>query len=238
MDRNKRKTKDLSPESVNISKNPKAEKSLKMDAQQMQVMLDQFRDSMTLEIRQSEERLGSKFDSTVTALAGRVETLEAANIALKEENRILTEKIARVEENSRRNNVIISGIKATNHGEALNCVREIIHKTMKRPIDVGNVRLIKQKMGAPKIVVSCKFFEDKMEMLAHKKDFRSREGNEIFINDDLTKEQSQLQFELRGHAKRLRDSGKTVKIRRGQFQVNDGPWTTFDPQGCTPELDV
>lgn len=228
MDSNKRKTKDLSPESVNISKNPKAKKSLKMDAQQMQVMLDQFRDSMTLEIRQSEERLGSKFDSTVTALAGRVETLEFS----------LTEKIARVEENSRRNNVIISGIKATNHGEALNCVREIIHKTMKRPIDVGNVRLIKQKMGAPKIVVSCKFFEDKMEMLAHKKDYRSREGNEIFINDDLTKEQSQLQFELRGHAKRLRDSGKTVKIRRGQFQVNDGPWTTFDPQGCTPELDV
>lgn len=201
----------------------------------IQEMLNQFKQDVTLEIHKSEERLGKKFDSTDTALAGRVQSLESENVALKEENRVLTEKIARVEENSRRNNVVISGIKATSLGEAIECVRQMINSTLQKPIDVGNVRLIKQRNGAPKIVLSCKFFEDKLVLLTHKKDFRSREGNEIFINDDLTKEQSQLQFELRGHAKRLRDSGKAVKTRRGQIQVYDGPWTLFSPQKNLPE---
>lgn len=201
-----------------------------MDAQQMQEMLENFKESVSLEIRNSEKRLGDKFDLTVTAISQRMTTLEAENVALKKENIALTEKIARIEENSRRNNVVISGIKATDHGEALACVRQMITETMKRPIDVGNVRLIKQMKGAPKVVVSCKFFEDKLELLAHKKDFRSREGNAIFINDDLTKDQSRLQFELRGHVKMLRSSGKKVKTRRGQFQVDDSLWMQYVPQ--------
>lgn len=131
MESNKRKTKDLSPESLNISKNPKAEKSLKMDAPQMQEMLDNFKESMSLEIRNSEKRLGDKFDLTVTAISQRMATLESENVALKKENIALTEKIARIKENSRRNNVIITGIKASNHGEALASVREMIAATIK-----------------------------------------------------------------------------------------------------------
>lgn len=91
--------------------------------------------------------------------------------------------------------------------------------------------------GAPKVVVSCKFFEDKLELLAHNKDFRSKEGQAVFINDDLTKDQGRLQFELRRHAKMLRDSGKMVKTRRGQFQEEDGTWMQNVPQQ-SPSDDV
>lgn len=96
MESNKHKTKDLSPESLNISKNPKAGKSLKMDVQQMQEMLEKFKESVSLEIRNSEKRLGDKFDLTVTAISQRMTTLEAENVALKKENIALTEKIARI----------------------------------------------------------------------------------------------------------------------------------------------
>lgn len=232
---NKRTAKDFSPESLNNTINPKAEKSLKMDVNQMKELLSSFKEEMTLEIKESEKRLGEKLDLSVRAIAQRVTTLESENVALKEENRVLTDKIARIEEGNRRNNIVISGIKATNHDEALQCVREMIGANVKRPVDIGNVRLIKQKTGGPKVVVSCKFFEDKLVILSHKKDFRSREGCAVFINDDLTKDQSRLQFELRVHAKTLREMGRTVKTRRGQIQVDNGPWTDYKPETNPPE---
>lgn len=106
----------------------------------------------------------------------------------------MTGRIARIEECHRRNNVVIPGIKASTHTEPLAHVQEMIWVTVKKPMDVENVRLIKQMEDTPKIVVSCKFFEDKLERLSPKSDFPSQDGNPIYVNDDLTKDQSRLQF--------------------------------------------
>lgn len=91
--------------------------------------------------------------------------------------------IARIEEGHRRNNVVITGIKASTHTEPLAHVQEMIWVTVK-----------KQMEDTQKIVGSCKFFEDKLELLSPKSDFPSQDGNPIYVNDDLTKDQSRLQF--------------------------------------------
>ena len=88
---------------------------------------------------------------------------------------------------------------------------------------LNNVHIINSRTK-PKILATCQSFEQKLHILKQKRNLKGINGESIFVNDDLTPEDSQTQFHLRQEAAKLRKENKTVQIRGNRLRVEDEWW--------------
>lgn len=193
---------------------------------------------MLSHMKQSEERLASKLESRLKALEEKfdrrfieMETkmlkLSEENASLRTQNDRLANRMDVLDRDRRRNNVVFTGLKVSSPLEAVEAVKRVVKLANGPVLEIGNVRLIRTKVG-PKVLGTCANFESKMILFRNKKALRGPEGRPVYVDDDLTPTDAEIQYRARQAAKELRLNGKDVQIGPLKIRV-DGTWWPYDP---------
>lgn len=125
------------------------------------------------------------------------------NQSLRHENSRLTTKLDLFDRDRRRNNVIITGIEATNTEDAVIAINNALKTSGVEPTpEIKNVRIIRLKSGQ-KVVGTCQSTEEKRAIMRNKRKITTSAGKPIFIDDDLSPEESAIQFKARQKAREL-----------------------------------
>lgn len=229
---NKRKVHEVSPTF------PDDKKARSTETASIGKMIEKMEKAMLNQMQLSEKRISSdlasrlkEFETTIeNKLAAVEETmngLQKENASLKDENTRLAAKICQFDRERRRNNIIVTGIHATSSEEARDIMNEAINKKVGSPtVKITNVRIITTKKGQ-KILGTCPSLEDKRRLMRNKKGLNTKDGNAIYIDDDLCPEDSEVQYKARERARQLRKTGKEIIIGNGSIKV-DGKWMRYD----------
>ena len=184
--------------------------------------------------KESEEKINANIIEQTKhleqTLGSRISELETQILKMDEEHQEtrarcneLERKLRQLDRTTRKNNIVITGMEAVTAVEADHEFQKIIPKTK-----LSNMRAIKTKNGT-KVVATCENFESKMELMKAKRSIKTENGKQVFIDDDLSREDNELQFIVRQKAKSLKAEGKNVKI--GQRKLNvEGKWIYIDEE--------
>lgn len=142
----------------------------------------------------------------------------------------LERKVENMEKEKRKNNVVITGIEIDAKDEES---KQLVEKWMEK--ELGVYRKIKEviKITQDKMLVKMENFEDKMELLINK---RKLKGKQIYIDNDLSPQERNIQRKLRLEAVKLREEGKSVKIRHMHIMV-DGKRMTYNERDKNLKVD-
>lgn len=129
----------------------------------------------------------------------------------------------------RRNSVVISGLTATNPEVAVVVINKALKTSGVEPTPtIKNVRILRLKSGQKMIdMMTFQSLEKKRVIMKNKRNIKTVDGNPVFIDDDLSPEDSEIQFLARKTAREWRESGKDVKIGSDQIKV-DGTWWKYN----------
>lgn len=176
------------------------------------------------EIRTEIRKRDDKWDNDKTVLQDKITSIE--NKVETKINNIETrlQEIAEAEEKrqkqERRNNIIIKNAE-TEETKSITVQEEVnkILETLETDVNYDDARRIgKDWRGRNMILVRITNFEDKLKVLRNKKKL---EGKDCFIENDMTKEERQIQAKIRIRAKEEIAKGNTVKIGYQKLQINE-----------------
>lgn len=226
----KRNITETSPESPQS-----ADKKTKMSG--LEGKISTMYQDLVGEMRKSEERLSkllmakidqmeAKIEVTVKAVKGELQKLTTENTKLKAQNDKISRRLFHLERDQRRNNIIVTGIEARSAAEAHQIIKSVINPSKGSNVELSNVRVLKTASGT-KVIATCRSLEEKLHIMRQKKHLRGPKGNPVYVSDDLTPEDSEIQFQARLQAKRMRNEGKDVQIGFGRLRV-DGIWYMYE----------
>lgn len=178
-------------------------------------------EDLKTELRKRDE----KWDGDRESIQHKIENIENATEARLEEVQkrlhLIEEQEERRQRNERRNNIIIKSLELEEKKDkAEEGVLQIFKKlevdsTPERTRYIG-----KDWKGRGLILATMKTFEEKMLIMKSK---NKLQGEECYIEDDMTKKDREIQGALRRRAKMEREKGNTAKVGFHKIQIN-GQW--------------
>lgn len=189
------------------------------------------------EINKDRERREKKWEVEKSVLRKEIEALKSQGTAKKNEREVedLRSRMKKIEENEenkerreRRNNLIVSektadgGKMETRQVEekAKNIVKDLLGR---EPLIIG-VKCISKDRGRIVSRVALKSLEEKKLILARKGSLR---GTQIYVEDDLTKKEVEIQKKLRLLAIEERNKGKHARVGYKKVCI-DGKWIKWE----------
>jgi hypothetical protein len=137
--------------------------------------------------------------------------------------KMIEEKMEQREKKERKNNVIITGIGAKS-GNIERGMEEWLGREIGVKVNVKEAfKINKDKMMLAKI----ESWEQKKNILLNKSKLKEKEDERMYIDDNLTKEEREIQKKLRELAREERNKRKRVKIGYRKIQIN-GEWFRWD----------
>lgn len=127
----------------------------------------------------------------------------------------------------RRNNVTIRGL-ATQSKDVKTEVDGLLHDKLGVDAKVARSSIIKTKKGQQLIVVNFDSFDDKIKVMKNKKKLA---GSDIYISNDRTKKEREIQASLMKIADEEKVAGKEVKVSYRKITVDGVTWTWNDKKG-------
>lgn len=151
------------------------------------------------------------------------EKVKKENEELKKEIRSIKGRLDRLEGGNRRRNAVIQGLKIeTNDQDQLKVVVEdILKKYLEIQVEIKTVK----QLGPKTCLIELKNTDDKIKIMQNKAKLREYREGRIYINDDMTKEEREIQGRIRRKAKEERTKGKKVKIRFQKLIVEGEQWS-------------
>lgn len=200
--------------------------------------LQKIKNELCLKISQAEVRttaaVSAKIDSLETKIETKIEELEmkinslsTENAELRTQNMELARRLQRMDKGNRRNNVVFTGITTAQPSTAKDEVNKLLETKIPAIKPIVDAKMITTKKGEKKIVATCKSYDDKIAIFKIKKSLKGHNNEKIFVNNDLTPEESTIQFTARKEAAAHRKNGKEVIIHEGKIKV-DNDWWLYD----------
>lgn len=100
-------------------------------------------------------------------------------------------------------------------------VKELLQEKIKVTVDLEHVRLVETKKKEQLIVGQLKNMQQKIQVMKAK---RNLAGSKIFIDDDLTWEERNVQMTIRKIRDEERKNGKRVKIGYRKMILEGEEW--------------
>lgn len=150
------------------------------------------------------------------------EEIKKENEELKKEIRSVKRRLDRIEGIDRRKNAVMQGLKldTSDQDQLKIVVEDIIKKYMEIQIEIKAVKYL----GPKTCLIELKNTDDKIKIMKNKSKLREYKEQNIYINDDMTKEEREIQEKIRRKAKEERTKGKTVKIGYQKLLVQGEQW--------------
>lgn len=156
--------------------------------------------------------------------------IKQENEEIKKELKDLNYKMEAMDKKSRENNIVITGVDVgTEDGKG---IKEMMAKFIKEHLDL-NVEIKKgHKIGTKRCLLELSKYEDKSNILKKKWKLKKNETKTVFINEDKTKKEREVERNIRKRASEEREQGRYVKISHGKLIV-DGIWWKWDNETNT-----
>lgn len=131
------------------------------------------------------------------------------------------ETMERLEREKRRKNIVIQGldIKTNDEEKMKEEVKQFLNKELGTELEVNRAR----KIGSRTCIIELDSLENKNKVMKNKGKLRNL-GKKIYINDDMNKQEREIQKEIRNRAKDERKTGKVVKLGFQKMIVNNEEW--------------
>lgn len=146
---------------------------------------------------------------------------------IREENKELKLKVANLErkvdnmeKKEKKNNIIIRGAEI-NEKDIKGSVQDPINKLLGRNTEIAAAHVAKPRNGEPFMIIKLEKWEDKREMMRNKGKLK---GTGVYIDDDLTEEESRIQKKLRDVAREERQRGKQVRVLYKKLIIDGEVW--------------
>lgn len=141
------------------------------------------------------------------------------NAEIKQELKTLKENFQYLEKEKRKNNIIITGKIVDNNSVTPENVKHFIKEKLGTKANVQTVR----KIGENKCLVELVNTEEKEKIMENKSKLKKLKER-IYINHDLTKNEREIQKQLRLQAQEARRQGKMAKVGKNSVQIGNEIW--------------
>ena len=153
------------------------------------------------------------------------EFLKAKITTLEKKVQDIEEREKKIEKTKRKKNMIITGETEEKVRRDPVLLKEYVEEiclnlTGEKNLVEGAFHITKNKQGLDIIKVEMKNFEAKIKVMK-KKYLLARGGRKIYINDDLTKEEADVQKILRDMVKHEKEKGNKARIGYRKININD-----------------
>ena len=183
-----------------------------------------------------------KLEKMIEALIAKVDESKEENRKLREElrerderwgverremsNRILKleQKIKQQERLMRKNNIVIRGVKFNENLNVEEQVENFLLKELNIKVRVNEVYSRETKNKDKVNVVKMSKLIDKINVMRNKNKLK---GQQVYIEDQLTEKESEIQFQIRKRAREEQATGKRVKVGYMKLCIN-GVWFRWD----------
>lgn len=146
---------------------------------------------------------------------------------IRKENGEIKRKMIRledkIEQNERKNkkcNIVIKGVEFNKMG-TLVAVEEFLEETLGVAVKIKQTYEIKQKNGKTMNIVTLNKWEDKIKIMRNKNRLK---GKNIYIDNDQTAKEREIQRKIREAAEKERKNGKKIRVAYQKLIVNDNIW--------------
>lgn len=116
-------------------------------------------------------------------------------------------KVESEERKKKKNNVVVMGIESTTE-QPKEEIESLFQKEMGVVVNTKSVYKIGRKQEKQNILVQLQNWEDKVKIMKNKNKLK---GKNIYIENDMTKEEQKIQAEIRNVARKERAKGKNTK---------------------------
>lgn len=149
--------------------------------------------------------------------------LKNENGEMKNQINALYEHIENIEKRERKKNIIITGLQLA--AEEPKQLKEEVRSNIKKYIGLDSRIKSVSKLSKKICKVELDSTEEKEEIMKNKTKLRQTQEMKIFINDDLTTNERNIQKKIRDHARQQRDMGKRVITKYQKLIIENEIWT-------------
>lgn len=191
----------------------------KMDKmmEMMQTMMQEIKE-IRIEHRNYQEEMNK--------LREQNEQIKKDNEKLKTEMKIMHSKLEDMDRDKRRNNVVVSGLDMGNIQQDV--LEGEMKKFFRKNMDIEPELKTTKKIGAKTYLIELGSVTEKIKVMRNKSKLRNYTDERVYINDDMTRTQREIQEKLRTVAREERKMGKSVRegfqkliIDNVQYRWND-----------------
>lgn len=184
--------------------------------------------NQTIELKEIKEEQ-REYRKEVRELKKKIDEINQHNMVLKDENaetkaelKKIKDRVEMLEKEKRENNIIIKGLLIdTNNGDV---VKETITNFIKQELDLEVTIEEAYKLGTATCLAKMERKEDKINVLKNKNKLRQVAGRQIYIDNDLTKEEMRIQKEIRQIAREEKNKGRAVKVGYQKIIIEGKVW--------------
>ncbi|KAK9707951.1 hypothetical protein QE152_g27532 [Popillia japonica] len=144
---------------------------------------------------------------------------------LKRRVQELENKLARIEKEHKKENIVIKGLDPTENINKID-VQEFIEEKMGIKVEIKEVERI--GINNSRMIIKAKMnnMDNKRLVMKNKNKLK---GTKYFIDPKFTNEEEKIQKKLREEARVERDKGKQVKVEYQKIRINS-EWYKWDVQ--------
>lgn len=193
-------------------------------------MIQGFKQEVREDLREIREEQ-KQYRKEMKELKEENEKLKKENGELKAEMHRINEKLEVMDREKRRNNVVVQGLQINTKNEYVlkDGMQDFLKKRLEVDVHVKNAI----RIGDKTCLIQLGNTTDKIEVMKNKSKLRNLKDERIYINEDWSKEEREIQKTIRMVAKEEEKKGKTVKIGYRKLIIGNTEWK-WDP--CKKEL--
>ncbi|KAI4463423.1 hypothetical protein MML48_4g00012895 [Holotrichia oblita] len=153
-------------------------------------------------------------------LRSEQEKVKKENEEIKKEILRLRNSMDHLERDKRERNIVLTGLQIDTQipKDIASEVSDFIKTNLSVDIKINSARKIGQKI----IWAELENLEDKARVMTNKSKLKGRKDLPVYINNDLTANERNIQREIRIKAQELKKDGKSVKIGFHKITSDDG----------------
>lgn len=232
----------------------KSKKTMRTPAKgsQTEVKLDQIlslmhnltRDTqqLTTEVRDIKNEQ-MEYRKEIGELRKEIEEIKLENLKIRNEKCKIEKELSetkdrmeKLEKESKINNIVLQGLQIENDDSA--ALRDVMTNFIKKEMNIEVKVDDAIKLGYKTCLVKLKDKQDKNLVMKNKHKLRHIKGKQVYINNDLTKEELLIQKTIRLVAKEEKKNGKEIKFRHNKLIIDGKVWKWNKDQNQLVEIEL
>lgn len=133
---------------------------------------------------------------------------------------VLNKRIEAQDRRTRSNNVIVSGLKNVNMAP-IEMIKNLFKNELQVECNIKSASILKRQEASVIIIAELDNRIDKINIMENKSKLK---GKDIYIDNDYTQEEREIQRSIRMRAKEEKQKGKRIKIFYNKLMIEDKMW--------------
>lgn len=164
-----------------------------------------------------------KYAEEMEKLKSENEKLKKENVEIKKELWELRNTVERLDKEKRKNNIVLNGIniETEDNAERKELMKAFIQQHLGLNVQVREARSLGEKV----CLISLESEQDKIQVMENK--YKLKNNNDtraVYLNNDLTKQEREIQRQMIKMAKEEKDKGNQVKKGYNKITINGVEW--------------